>query len=300
MAYSYGRKYYKKKYGNKSYGRKKYYRKASLYKQVRALNSGTSSTLVQVTRSGMIGFRFAANSNVSNVLTVCPWGASEFNYIIWCSAVASPLYQTYSSLFDEVRLERMEVTIAPAKSLVSGSATLMMYSALDRKFVKDDTVQTVAKLTQASGVIARNIQPASTIPFKRVAYARDLQERTTYYDSSWNKRTVTSEQIDITQLKAWSNGGNAFAGFSPAFSFGMLATTAPTTEQTIAFVLTVKYYLRFRNPKTDIDAGSVPVIDNGGSINSTRQTNAIADLNLNPLHNDVVVEESKDADSTVK
>ncbi|APG55785.1 putative Rep [Dolmedivirus noldo] len=294
MAYSYGRKYYKKKYGYKSYGRKKYYRKASLYKQMRAISAGTSSTLVQVTRSGMTAFTFAADSNTSNVLTICPWGCPQHsaNFVTWSTAINSPLYKTYANLFDEVKLERMEISLAPARSMVSGETTLMIYSALDRKFTRNDSVQSVAQLTQASGVVVRNIQPASTIPFKRVAYARDLQERTTYYDSTPEQLTAGSTTID--RLKAWVDSTNGFVGFSPAFSYGMLSTVASSSQVTLAYVLTIKYYLRFRNPKTELSADAVPVVQ------TQSMSNGKAVLNLNPLHNDVVVEESKDADSTVK
>ncbi len=288
MAYSYGRKYYKKKYGYKSYGRKKYYRKASLYKQMRAINSGTSSTLVQITRSGLTNFTFQANSNTSNVIIICPWGYPNdtSSRAVWTNAVMSPLYQTYEKIYDEVKLERMEISMAPSNSLVSGSSTLMIYSAVDRKFTIGDTVQSVAQLTQASGVIVRNIQPASTIPFKRVVYAKDLTERTVYYDSS------STGDSTLRQLRAYSSGSSAFLAFSPAVSYGLLATTAPTTQQSISFLFTVKYYLRFRGPKTELSAADVP----GAQSMSSR----ISVLNSNPPQNDVVVEESKDADSTVK
>ena len=291
MAYSYGRKYYKKKYGYKSYGRKKYYKKATLYKQMRSLNSGTSSTLVQITRSGMTNFTFAASSNTSNVLVICPWGVPtpSASQVRWSSAVSSPLYQTYEKIYDEVKLERMEVSLAPATSLVSGSSTLMLYSAVDRKFLRSHDVQSVAQLTQASGVIVRNIQPASTIPFKRVFYAKDLQEKITYYDST------TIDPGYGRQLKAFDNiGAVTFSGFSPGVSYGLLATAAPQSQDNIAFIITVKYYLRFRNPKTEISVDDVPVVS------EQALSNGKAVLNSNPLHNDVVVEESKDADSTVK
>lgn len=94
------------------------------------------------------------------------------------------------------------------------------------------------------------------------------------------------------QLRAYINNTSAFVAFSPGVSYGLLATTAPTTQQLISFLITVKYYLRFRNPKTEIDVGDVPV--------SRSLSNRNAVLNSNPPQNDVVVEESKDADSTVK
>ena len=289
MAYSYGRKYYKKKYGYKSYGRKKYYKKAAFYKQMRSLNTGTSSTLVQITRSGLTNFTFNANSNTSNVLVICPWGypSATASRASWTNAVSSPLYQTYEKIYDEVKLERMEISMAPSNSLVSGSSTLMIYSAVDRKFTGTDTVQSVAQLTQAAGVVVKNIQPASTIPFKRVVYAKDLQERIMYYDS-----TSGGDGEGNRQLRAYMNNTSAFVAFSPGVSYGLLATTAPSSQQSISFLITVKYYLRFRNPKTEIAVGDVPV--------SKSLSNGNAGLNLNPPQNDVVVEESKDADSTVK
>ena len=63
----------------------------------------------------------------------------------------SELYQTYSKIFDQVRLERMEVSLAPTQSLTSGSNTLVLYSAVDRNFTSTELGQTVAQLTQASG-----------------------------------------------------------------------------------------------------------------------------------------------------
>lgn len=294
MAYSYGRKYYKKKYGYKSYGRKKYYRKASLYKQMRSISSGTSSTLVQITRSGMTTFSFSAGSNVSNVLTICPWGVPEASssQISWSTAPASALYQTYAKIYDEVRLERMEVSMSPAKSMVSGSTTLMIYSAVDRKFTSADTVQTVGELTQAAGVIVRNVQPASTLPFKRVIYPKDLQEKITYLDCSWSSRPSGNA------LSGWYLASNSLTAFSPGVSYGILSTVASDGASTLPYVFTIKYYLRFRNPKTEVvNSSEPPVVD----VQAQRISNATSVIsNLNPPQNDVVVEESKDADSTVK
>lgn len=290
MAYSYGRKYYKKKYGYKSYGRKKYYKKATLYKQMRSLNSGTSSTLVQITRSGMTNFTFSANSNTSNVLTICPWGVPNLsaNRITWTTAPASALYQTYATIYDEVRLERMEVSMSPAKSMVSGQSTLMIYSAVDRKFSSRDSVQSVGELTQAAGVIVRNVQPASTVPFKRVVYPRDLQEKITYVDCSWETTNSNSH------LFAWNHGQENITFFSPGISYGILSTVAAAEQTSLPYVFTVKYYFRFRNPKTEVvNTGEPPVVP-------VQLANKNAVLNSNPLQNDVVVEESNDADSTVK
>lgn len=282
MAYPYGRKYYKKKYGYKSYGRKKYYRKASIYKQMRSINSGTSSTLVQITRSGMLGFSFAARSNTSNVFVVCPWGlpSTAANQVPWSPVVASALYQTYSKIFDEVRLERMEVTLSLARSLTAGSTTLMMYSAVDRKFLSADEVQTIAQLTQASGVIVKNVQPASTTPLKRVVYPRDLQEKITYHDSSY----ITAGST--TNLRAWNSSGSNFNAFSPGFSFGVLSTVAATSATSVPYVMNIKYYLRFRNPKTELaNSDEPPIIDVEAP--STQATS----LNLDPPQNDVLVDE---------
>nr|WCI99986.1 MAG: capsid protein [ticpantry virus 13] len=260
---------------------------------MRAINSGSSSTLVQVTRSGMTSFTFAANSNTSNVLTICPWGVpnASASQVPWTSAVASALYQTYASIYDEVRLERMEVSMSPAKSMVSGQSTLMIYSAVDRKFTSRDTVQSVGELTQAAGVVVRNVQPASTVPFKRVIYPRDLQEKITYVDCSWG----TSGTPAAYYLSAWNIGQNNITLFSPAISYGLLSTTASTEASNLPYVFTIKYYLRFRNPKTEVvNSGEPPVV------NQSLANGMSVILNSNPPQNDVVVEESNDADSTVK
>lgn len=291
MAYSFGRKYYKKKYGYKSYGRKKYYRKTPFYKQMRSINSGTSSTLVQVTRSGMVGFSFGAKTNTSNVFVVCPWGvpSTAANQVTWSPVVSSALYQTYAKIYDEVRLERMEVTLSLARSLTAGSTTLMLYSAVDRKFTSVDTAQTIAQLTQASGVIVKNVQPASTTPLKRVVYPRDLQEKITYLDCSWGSNS------NVQYLSGWNAAANNLTAFSPGFSFGILSTVAATNATTVPYVMNIKYYLRFRNPKTELsNANEPPIIDVEPS------TSSVSNLNFDPAQNDVVVDESTNAASTVK
>lgn len=291
MAYSYGRKYYKKKYGYKSYGRKKYYRKASFYKQMRSINSGTSSSLVQVSRSGMIAFSFAQKSNTSNVFVVCPWGvpSTAANQVTWSPAVSSALYQTYAKIYDEVRLERMEVSLSLARSLTAGATTLMLYSAVDRKFTSVDTAQTIAQLTQASGVIVKNLQPASTAPFKRVVYPKDLQEKINYLDCSWGTNS------NVQYLSGWNAAANNLSAFSPGFSLGLLSTVAATNATNVPFVMNIKYYLRFRNPKTELaNANEPPIIDVEPS------TMSVSNLNFDPAQNDVVVDESTIDASTVK
>lgn len=242
----------------------------------------------------MTSFSFDANSNTSNVLVVCPWGvpSNSYNQINWASAPASALYQTYSKIYDEVKLERMEVSISPAKSLVSGQSTLMIYSAVDRKFTKNDSVQSVAQLTQASGVVVRNVQPASTIPFKRIVYPRDLQEKITFVDSSWG----TSGSPASYHLSAWNIGQSGISLFAPAISYGLLSTVASSEQTSLPYVFTIKYYLRFRNAKTElVNSNEPPVVQGQRLANGTAVIS-----NLNPPQNDVVVEESKDADSTVK
>lgn len=293
MAYSYGRKYYKKKYGYKSYGRKKYYRKAPFYKQMRSINSGTSSTLVQVTRSGMLAFNFAQKSNTSNVFVVCPWGVppATANIVTWTPVVASALYQTYAKIYDEVRLERMEISLSLARSLTAGSTTLMLYSAVDRKFTSVDTAQTIAQLTQASGVIVKNVQPASTTPLRRVVYPRDLQEKINYLDCSWGTNSSSNTQY----LSAWNAAANNLSAFSPAFSLGLLSTVAATNATSVPYVMNIKYYLRFRNPKTELaNASEPPIIDVEPS------TSSVSRLNMDPAQNDVAVDESTIDVSTVK
>lgn len=241
---------------------------------MRAINSGTASTLVQITRSGIVSFAFAENSKLSNVFVVCPWGLpnSSTNQVSFGPIATSALYKTYAQIYDEVRLERMEVYLAPARSVVSGSNTLMLYSAIDRKFTGRDGVQTVSALTQASGVVVKNIQPATTVPFKRVVYPRDLQEKITFIDSTAGNN----------YLQCWAEADTNFSAFSPGISYGLLSTVATTSAAALPFVMTVKYYVRFRNPKTEIVSTTDPVVN--------AQDVPIAGSNLNTAHDDVLVE----------
>lgn len=224
---------------------------------MRAINSGTSSTLVQITRTGVVPFVFGQNSKLSNVKVVTPWGTPAIaeNRVVFSAIAESELYQTYSKIYDEVRLERMEVSLAPTQSLTSGSNTLVVYSAVDRKFTSIEPVQTVAALTQASGVISKNIQPATTVPFKRVVYPRDLQEKINYVDSQFTASSAGN------RLDSWADGKGNFTAFSPAISFGLLSTVAPSAATNLTFMMTVKYYVRFRNAKTEIVSSADPVID---------------------------------------
>lgn len=225
---------------------------------MRAINTGTSSTLVQITRTGVASFVFAANSKLSNVNIVTPWGppSAVENRVVFSPIAESELYQTYSKIFDQVRLERMEVSLAPTQSLTSGSNTLVLYSAVDRNFTSTELGQTVAQLTQASGVVVKNIQPATTSPFRRVVYPKDLQEKTTYIDSHYTIAAASGKK-----LTAWMNAQGNFVAFSPAVSFGLLSTVAPSAKTNLTFIMTVKYYVRFRGAKTEIVSANDPILD---------------------------------------
>lgn len=166
----------------------------------------------------------------------------------------------------------------------------MIYSAVDRKFTSADTVQSVGELTQAAGVIVRNVQPASTLPFKRVIYPRDMQEKINYLDCSW----ASKDSGNV--LSGWNLASNNLTAFSPGVSYGILSTVASDGASTLPYVFTIKYYLRFRNPKTEVVNSNEPPV-----VNVQGRSNALSNFsNSNPPQNDVVVEESKDADSTVK
>lgn len=279
---------YRRRSGYSKYRRRYGYRRLA-YRRRRYRTTGGSLTSrsrvrVRVQVEKLITLEIPAGKTESPVCTSVPYA----NYILpalvpgsqppssalvpgalQCSAVTSPLYQTYTKLFDQVKCDGVISKVAvttPVGSSNSSVPALTIVTAYDRQGTFYEAAQvsvnqqgqlvqdpvTYKEVLESSGSVVRNALNNSVAKTARSCWAADLQERTMFHDCTVNDRIDDDKNDTAYSALHWS-----CPYFCPLFYVGFsLPTTAPTAPTPINFILSQTYYFTFRNPKYGASLGS--------------------------------------------
>lgn len=231
--------------------------------------SSRSRIRVRVQAEQLVTLTIPANSTESNVCTSVPFAAVASIVVsgaLKCPAVTSPLYQAYTSLFDQVKCDGVISKVAvttPVGSSNSAVPALQIVTSYDRNGSLPEAAQlkinaagsyvaspvTYSEVLESSGSIVRTALNNSVAKLTRSCWASDIQERTTFHDCTLNPSNNDSAYASNTPANV-----NFFCPlFHVAFS---LPTTAPAAAQNISFVLSQTYYFTFRNPKFGAASGT--------------------------------------------
>ena len=235
------------------------------YRRARVGGSLTSRSRlrVRVPVQKVVTLTIPANSTDSNVATSCPyWESTSATPTGVCSAVATPLYQAYTKLFDQVKCDGVITKVAVVTPVVGSAAVsaLQLLIAYDRQGTIQELENTgapppltVASLFNMSSVQIRSAINNSVAKTARSCWASDLQERTVFHDCSYGANADDSVFYDLD----YNADRVAAHYFVPLTMIGVRnAAAAATSAITIQILIEQVYYFTFRNPK--FGASTVP------------------------------------------
>lgn len=190
------------------------------------------------------------------------------------SVLNSPLYRTYTNLYDQVKCIGMKVSVSIVDAI--GGPTLpsvQIYTAWDRNHLGlMDPAPSGPKLKNSSTYSVATALNNNVAKITRSIYASDLMERAMWHDCSL---TPDNEAAPSYWDDNVYKNSPSFPFFSPAF---FMAIATPTLEvgHEVNVACSVVYYMAFRNPKygasaslatlDDLGSRAISVPDDGGDI----------------------------------
>lgn len=276
--YRYSRSGY---YGGKrysSFGRTPYsYRRGAVG---RAQSSGFAAKRadkqenLNITVQGYINFTYgASNPPVSNVIVFHPYlggvepttgVVSDDVLPIHGGAINDRSFRLKCSQYDEIRLDSMKVYINPVVSNSSATSPAMTMSTIwDRKcgpyetgltadipYAVSGRLPTAEEVISNEGSIKTVTNMNSTRGIIRSIYARNMQEKSFFWDSTIHYNTTDEESpLDYMYLDAWEKKDGSFC---PALFVVSQLNQTTIFGQSFICSYRVEYNFTFRNPKSEI------------------------------------------------
>lgn len=194
-------------------------------------------TTVNYTTDVTAGYGDAAAGAV--VRFVAPFYASN---VITSSAANSPLYRTYCSLYEEVKVVGMKVAMAVV-SAIGGSdvPSLQIYTAWDRKHGMGEPPLTAQEIKDSATYAVATCLNNNVAKLTRSIYASDLIEKATWIDASL-------DSTNGNRNAAWNAAGLNPTMFCPGL-FWFLNCPSLGAGKNITVSVSVTYYFAFRNPR---------------------------------------------------
>ena len=246
------------------------------YGTARASKAGVKQDNLNVTVQGYINFNYGTtNPPTSNVIRFCPYagGVEPDTGVVLDAinpthggAVNDRSFRLKCAQFDEVRLDSMKVYINP---IVTNSATsspaMTIATFWDRKaspsevgidadegwevigrvptpqevFSNEGSIKTVTNMNSVRGIV-------------RSCYATNIQEKSTYWDSTlaYNDALGESPLTSIT-LDAWTKKDGCFC---PALYVVSQLNQTSVFGASFQCSYRVEYNFTFRNPKSEMNS----------------------------------------------
>ena len=229
------------RYRRRPYRYRRRYTRSRRYRRRRSYAASSASRIrIRVPVQQRFNFSIAANATQSNVATCHPWLQGGPNALPKgvASAIASTLYTTYCSLYDQVKCDAMSVRMSVIDPLGGGNNAiadaLNIITAFDRFGTANNTISnkaqvgipTVNQLKSNSSVVIRTAINNSIAKTSRVIAARDLQERTSFHDAAVG---VPPGSLVTADLDFYSNLDRV-PYFAPLYLAAVEVPTAPTVH----------------------------------------------------------------------
>lgn len=179
------------------------------------------------------------------------------------SVLASPLYRTYCSLYEECKCIGMKVNVAIASQIGGTSLpSLQIYTAWDRRHGDAEGAFSAQNIKDSATYNVATALNNNVAKLTRSIYASDLMEKAQWHDCSI--ATAGGNYRDIAYNAADANPNF----FAPAFyfCFGSPSLAAVQSPATVNYQLSIVYYYAFRNPKFGAAAGSSKMANLGGVV----------------------------------
>lgn len=178
----------------------------------------------------------------------CPLSNSDLNV----SALKSPLYRTYCSLYEECKVIGFKTRVSIA-SAIGGSdiPSLQIYTAFDRKRGAGEAVMTADEIKNSSTYLVATALNNNVAKITRSIYASDLMEKAMWHDCTLNYNSGTGTYSDAAYIAAGANPNF----FVPDMAMCFQAPTLAAAVNVKVNVSTV-FYFAFRNPKYGASAAA--------------------------------------------
>lgn len=259
---------YRRRWYGRYYRRRRYYRRS--YGRRFANGSSKSRVRIKVPVQFNVSLNVPANSNTSNVLTICPFFDNGTATAGTLSEAAvrggltnSQLFINYGNLYDSFKVDGMKVGVAITSHVGAGAGafpSLAIYTAWDRKFERSDFTLANQYPTVANLKTSSSFQPSTAVnnsitKLKRSCYASDIFEKASFIDC--HAATLATQMIagvanqSLTAFTSSDAGSIAYPAFCPCFMMGVDTGSSidSANARPVNLVVEVMYYVTFRNPK---------------------------------------------------
>lgn len=227
--------------------------------------NGSSKSTVRMKTAVESSVTISVPNNALSAVYNIPAFGSPSASINARSVLASPLYRTYCSLYEEVKCVGMKVSLSVA-SPIGGTAlpSLQIYTAWDRRHGYSEAPYTADGIKNSSTYNVATALNNNVAKLTRSIYASDLMEKAQWHDCKISGDPQTNSQQDDAFVAAAGNPNF----FAPSF-FMTLASPSLAAAQspaTVALQFSVVYYMAFRNPKYGAGASASKLDDLGARV----------------------------------
>lgn len=238
------------------YWKRGWFRRGSV---TRTQQSGRRYFNISFPIENIVALTVNANQAYSNVLRTVPWvspiGTADTDAnraLNCCGLVGSVAYRRYCQLYDQVKINSVSFSVAIADTIGQGGIPgLRIYTSWDRDFQSGEALMSADDLINGPEAQVVTFINNSRAKFARSNYASDLQERTTFIDSTNNY------SANVTWMNAqWGSGTARGCGYSPSMSMVCQTSNTTTSNRTITVQIQARYNVTFRNPKFGLTAAS--------------------------------------------
>lgn len=218
----------------------------------RSQQSGRRYFNISFPIENIVALTVTANQSFSNVLRTTSWvspvGTSDTDAnraLHCCGLPGSIAYRKYCQLYDQVKINSVSFSVAIADTIGSGGIPgVRVYTSWDRDFQNGEALMTSEELLNGPESQVVTFINNSRAKFYRSNRASDLQERTTFIDST-NKYTANVSWYN----DQWGEGAARGCGYSPSMSLVIQTSNTTTSNRTITLQIQARYNVTFRNPK---------------------------------------------------
>ena len=255
-SWRYGRRFRRYRKYRRFYRR---YRRSYARKFVNASSKSNVRMKTAVEASATISVPYNGLSSVYNI----PAFGSSSATINARSVLASPLYRTYCSLYEEVKCIGMKVVVSVATPIGGTSLpSLQIYTAWDRRHGYTEASYSADDIKNSSTYNVSTALNNNVAKLTRSVYASDLMEKAQWHDCTLS--TAAGNHQDDAYVAAAANP-NFFAP-TLFMTFASPSLAQQQSPATVALQFSIVYYMAFRNPKYGAGASSAKLADLGGRI----------------------------------
>lgn len=201
--------------------------------------SSRSNVRVKTTTEANITLSSGTSAAPGAVTTVSPFISSNY----YGSALKSPLYRTYCSLYEEVKCIGFKTQVSVA-SVIGGAdiPSLQIYTGFDRRHGSQEASWTAQEIKNSSSYLVATALNNNVAKLTRSIYAGDLMEKAQWHDCSLAEAggTYTDSAYDAAGVNP--------NFFCPAMFMCFQAPTLAAAVDVKVNISTV-FYFAFRNPK---------------------------------------------------